>query len=127
VVLGNCLSGSVNLLELTARDEGAAIVGKKKAAKQTSFTIRQILPDGTEIEHRLHLEGDSFVVTTSRDGQEIGRRTAGSAASGILEAIQGAPELLQVGTGLTEITTTGPVDVHAPRDAGRGPARSRRA
>lgn len=84
---------------------------KQAAAQPEGLTSRQAWPDGTVIDHAVQVDGDRFVCVSSRDGRQVSREALGPVAAGLLSALATRPDVLEVGTGLTEISTTGPVSV----------------
>lgn len=76
-----------------------------------TYANEQTLPDGTYIAYDVHVEGDHFVCTTTA-GREESTEVLAPAESDLFAVLAMKPEVLRVGTGITEITTTEPVSIH---------------
>lgn len=75
-------------------------------------TNHQILPDCKSSRFELRKDGGEFVLFGKTDTGDVQRRL-GPVADGIEHALADAPELMTVGTGITDISIDKTVDYHA--------------
>lgn len=76
------------------------------------ITNRQVNADGSSTQHELRQDGDHFILVSDTGTALPTRRSLCLTTEGVDHALQHATELLMVGVGLTDITTTRGVDTH---------------